>query len=81
MKTITRQLATLRLIPLSTAESVQWVTVAEIVKGLRRNHANVCTSRTVQRDLHKLSDEFGLDYRCNADKSYSWSRHKSLEVA
>lgn len=81
MKTITRQLATLRLIPLSTAESVQWVPINDIVKGLRRNHANVCTKRTVERDLHKLSAEFGLDVRRNADKSNSWSRHKSLEVA
>lgn len=70
----------MRLIPLSDSSVIRWTSTTEIVNGLRAA-GHVCTARTVQRDLNKLSDEFGLDYRCNKDKSYSWSRHKSLEVA
>ena len=79
MKTTFRHIAMLRLIPLSDAQVIRWTPTPEIVRGLRAaGHA--CTARTVQRDLNKLAEKFGLDCRSSGGSVNVWSRSEPLEV-
>lgn len=80
MKTTNRHIAMMRLIPLSDPSVIRWTSTTEIVNGLRAA-GHVCTARTVQRDLNKFADAYGIDCRGSIPHGYSWSRHKSLEVA